>query len=38
MTEHDVHVTLGLPTSPVEAVELENEINATAEFRSLLNH
>ncbi|KAJ8442718.1 LOW QUALITY PROTEIN: hypothetical protein Cgig2_011638 [Carnegiea gigantea] len=37
VTEHDVHVTLGLPTSPFEVVESENEIDATVEFRSLLN-
>ncbi|KAJ8421086.1 LOW QUALITY PROTEIN: hypothetical protein Cgig2_010320 [Carnegiea gigantea] len=37
VTEHDVHVTLGLPTGPFEVVELENEIYTTVEFKSLLN-
>jgi len=37
VTEHDVHLTLGLLTGPLEVVELENEITATVEFRSLLN-
>ncbi|KAJ8428281.1 hypothetical protein Cgig2_034095 [Carnegiea gigantea] len=37
LTEYDVHVMLGLPTSPLEIVEPENEINATIEFRSLIN-
>ncbi|KAJ8421245.1 hypothetical protein Cgig2_013346 [Carnegiea gigantea] len=36
--EHDVHVMLGLPIGPLEVVESENEINATVEFRSFLNH
>ncbi|KAJ8426722.1 LOW QUALITY PROTEIN: hypothetical protein Cgig2_004221 [Carnegiea gigantea] len=38
VTERDVHVTLVLPTGPLEIVEAENEIDMTAEFRSLLNH
>lgn len=37
VTERDVHVTLGLPTGPLEVVKPENEINTTVEFRNLLN-
>ncbi|KAJ8446010.1 hypothetical protein Cgig2_012354 [Carnegiea gigantea] len=38
VTERDVHLTLGLPTGPLEVVKPKNEIDTTVEFISLLNH
>ena len=38
LTEHDVHVTLGLPKDLLEAVKPKNERNVNVELASLLNH
>ncbi|KAJ8430357.1 hypothetical protein Cgig2_020427 [Carnegiea gigantea] len=38
MTEHDVHMTLGLPQGPLEAIKVKNESNVSVEFASVLKH
>ena len=37
VTEHDVHMTLGLPKGLLEVVKPENESNVSVEFTSLVN-
>ncbi|KAJ8439005.1 hypothetical protein Cgig2_013001 [Carnegiea gigantea] len=38
VTEHDVHMMLGLPKGSLEVVEPKNESNASIAFARLLNH